>query len=330
MDEREFVASREPAWERLAAIEARANQGGLRTLTRQEVRELGPLYRRAASDLAYARAHGASQTLVAQLNRLVAGGHGLLYSTDTRDWSGLGGFFRRDFPRAFRRRMPFFLAAVGLTMLGFLAAYVAVIRDRNNIDIFIPANSPFRKSLEYWEKGNTSGGRTDAEAAAMTSFYITNNTRVSFAVFAVGIAGGVFSAFLLFQNGALVGGLTGVITHAKQHKSYWPALLPHGVVELSAIFISGAAGLSLGWALLAPGPYRRRDALLLAAREVIPLVIGTILLLLFAGFVEAFISHSPLPREMKVVFGVTSGVALYTYLFLSGRDEKPAIEASAP
>jgi uncharacterized membrane protein SpoIIM required for sporulation len=330
MDEREFVAARDAAWKRLAAIEARASSAGLKSLTRQEVRELGPLYRRAASDLAYARAHNASQNLVTRLNALVASGHGLLYRTDTRDWSGFGGFFRKDFPRAFRRRLPFFLAAVGLTLLGFFAAYIAVIRDKNNIDIFIPANSPFRKSLEYWEKGHTSGGRTDAEAAQMTSFYITNNTRVSFMVFAVGIVGGILSAYVLFENGAMVGGLTGVITHAGQHKSYWPALMPHGVVELSAIFISGAAGLSLGWALIAPGPYRRRDSLLIAAREVIPLVIGTILLLLFAGFVEAFISHSALPREMKVAFGVTSGVALYTYLFLSGRDEQIATVASSP
>jgi uncharacterized membrane protein SpoIIM required for sporulation len=325
-DEREFVVARDAAWKRLAAIEAKAGQAGLRSLTRQEVRELGPLYRRTASDLAYARAHSASDPLVSRLNSLVASGHGLLYRTDTRQWSGFGSFLRVDFPRAFRRRLPFFLAAVALTLMGFFSAYVVVLRDRDNIDIFIPPNSPFRKSLEYWEEGNTSGGRPDAESAQMTSFYITNNTRVSFTVFAVGIVGGVISALVLFQNGALIGALTGVITHAHQHGSYWPALLPHGVVELSAIFLSGAAGLTLGWALLAPGPYRRRDALLLAARESVPLVIGTILLLLFAGFVEAFISHSALPRGLKVAFGITSGIALYSYLSLSGRN---ATEASA-
>jgi uncharacterized membrane protein SpoIIM required for sporulation len=322
MEEREFVAARDAAWKRLAAIEARADKLGLKALTRDEVRELGPLYRRTASDLAYARAHDSSPALVSRLNSLVAGGHGLLYRTDTRQWPGIGGFFQRDFPRAFRRRLPFFLASVGLTLMGFFAAYIVVLRDRNNIDIFIPPNSQFSESLKSWESGETARDIPDAAAAAGTTFYISNNTRVSFLVFAGGILFGTLSALVLFQNGALMGGLTGVITHAHQHHNYWPALVPHGVVELSAIFFSGAAGLSLGWALIAPGPYRRRDALILAARESVPLVLGTILMLIFAGFVEAFISHSALGKPLKIAFGITSGIALYSYLFLSGR-EKP-------
>lgn len=326
MDEREFTSARDAVWKRLAAIEARADKQGLKSLTREEVRELGPLYRRTASDLAYARAHNASGPLVSRLNALVASGHGLLYRTDARDWSGLRNFFARDFPRAFRRRLPFFLAAVSFTLIGFLAAYLVVLRNRDNIDIFFPPNSEMRSSYDLWVKGETDGHRTDAQDAFATSLYITHNTQVSFIVFAVGILGCGFSVFMLFKNGAIVGALTAAITQAHQHASYWPAILPHSVVELSAIFISGAAGLSLGWALLAPGAYRRRDALTLAARDVVPLVIGIMLLLLFAGFVEAFISHSMLPRPFKVTFGITSGIALYSYLFLSGRDARPAAE----
>ena len=94
--------------------------------------------------------------------------------------------------------------------------------------------------------------------------------------------------------------------------------------------IAGAAGLSLGWALLAPGPYRRRDALVLAARDSVKLIIGGVFLLIFAGLVEGFISHSTLPKPLKIAFGLGSGIALYSYLLFSGRQsagEAPSAEA---
>jgi uncharacterized membrane protein SpoIIM required for sporulation len=123
----------------------------------------------------------------------------------------------------------------------------------------------------------------------------------------------------MFFNGAMLGAFAGIMTHAKQHGNFWPGILPHGIVELSETCLAGAAGLSLGWALLAPGDYRRRDAIVLAARDSVGLIIGGVFLLIFAGLVEGFLSHSMLAKPVKIGFGLASGIALYGYLFFVGR-----------
>src|SRR2546429_1047016 len=119
MDEREFIAKRQPQWERLTAILDKASgASGLKALTREELRALGPLYRRAASDLAYARAQEASDSIVLSLNGLVARAYAMFYQTDRRQWGGLACFFTHDFPDTFRRRLPFFLASLFFLALG--------------------------------------------------------------------------------------------------------------------------------------------------------------------------------------------------------------------
>jgi uncharacterized membrane protein SpoIIM required for sporulation len=320
MDEREFVQTRQASWERLAKILLRASVAGEWSVPRNDLRDLGGLYRRAAADLAYARSHMVSSSLISHLNQLVAQGYATLYQTDTRSWSGLGTFFAYEFPRTFRRRAGFFLAAVAFTIIGFMAAWILVVRDRTNIDIFVPPDSPFRSSLDVWASGNTSEARPDSQGIMMAGFYVTNNTTVAFSAFAYGIAGGVMTVYSLLQNGAMLGAFAGYVKHTRQLGNFWPAIVPHGVTELSAIFIAGGAGLALGWAVLVPGPYRRRDALVLAARDSVKLVLGVIVLLMFAALVEAFVSHSLLPKPLKITFGVASGVVLYAYLFLAGRD----------
>lgn len=325
MDEREFVARRQATWDRLGAILTKATgPGGLKRLSLQEIRDLGPLYRRASSDLAYARAHAVSEGLRSYLNDLVARSYGLLYQTDSRSWGGFRTFFARDLPQTFRRRLSFFLAAVGFLLLGYALAYGLALRSIENVDIFVPANSQMRSSLDAWKTGEVSKKIEDPTAAVTASLLMQNNIRVSFLEFAVGTLGGVFTAYLLGVNGAIVGAFAGAVAHSHQTAAFWSGILPHGVVELSETCIAGAAGLSLGWAILAPGMYRRRDALVLAARDSVKLVIGGIAMLIFAGLVEAFISHSLLPRPMKIGFGIASGIALYGYLLLAGREQLPA------
>lgn len=293
--------------------------GGLRMLSRQELRELGPLYRRIASDLAFARAQGFSQEVVDHLNSLAGQAHAILYHTDTRTWPGIRTFLVCEFPATFRRRFAYFLASAACLVAGGLLGYGLVRAQRANIDVFVPPDSAFRHSLQVWESGRTSERIPDAAAAAMASFLMQNNIRVTFLAFAAGILGGVFTALLIFYNGAMLGAFAGDMVWVHQQGNFWPGIVPHGIVELSATCIAGAAGLSLGWALLVPAPHTRRDALVLAARDAAKLVIGCVFLLVFAGLVEAYLSHSMLPKTLKIVFGAASGAALYAYLFLAGR-----------
>lgn len=333
MDEREFVEKRQPTWQRLSAILEKAGDGGgVRRLSRAEVRALGPLYRRAASDLAYARAHAVSGALVAHLNTLVARSYALLYQTDTRQWGGLLRFFTHDFPATFRRRIRFFLASLGFLLLGAAIGYLVVAQSKDNIYLWLPPGSKLHDSVKYWESGKVTHRIDDSEAALYSSSLMANNIQVSITAFALGVLGGVLTAYVLFTNGAVLGGMAALMTHVHQHANFWPGILPHGVVELSETVIAGAAGLSLGWALLAPGRYSRRDALVRAALDSVKLVIGGAFLLIFAGLVEGFVSHSVLPKPLKIGFGVASGVALYSYLFLAGRgeDKKAGAASDSP
>jgi uncharacterized membrane protein SpoIIM required for sporulation len=332
MDEREFVEKRQEHWRRLTAITEKASgTGGLKLLSREEVKALGPLYRRTASDLSYARAHAVSEPLVRNLNALVARSYALLYQTDTRQWGGLRHFFVYLLPNTFRRRLPFFLGAAGLMLLGALVGYLIVALRKDNIYVLLPAGSNLHDSVAHWESGDVSANIPDAAAASLTSQVMTNNIQVSFSAFALGIIGGIFPIYAMFYNGAVVGGMAALMTHARQHHNFWPGILPHGVVELSETCLAGAAGMSLGFALLAPGQYRRRDALVIAARDSVNLIIGGVFLLIFCGLVEGFVSHSLIPKPMKITFGIASGIALYGYLFFCGRNLADAPkEASAP
>lgn len=320
MDEREFVQSRLASWRRLADILRKVKQSGsLRALTAEEVRDLGPLYRRAASDLAYARSHAVSPGLTQGLNHLVARAYMLLYQTDARSWQGIAYFFAVDVPAVFRRRLRFFVAAVACLLLGGAVGWWLVARVPSNMDIFVPLGHPLRESVDAWVEGTAGRPRDDAQSAQFASLLMVNNIRVSLLAFALGIAGGALTAGLLFYNGAVIGGLAALVAQAGQSYHLWTSILPHGVLELSATCVAGAGGLALGWSLLAPGRYRRRDALVMAARDTVRLVILAAVVLVFCGLVEAFFSHSAVSPAAKLLFGVLSGVAFYAYLIWSGR-----------
>jgi uncharacterized membrane protein SpoIIM required for sporulation len=244
----------------------------------------------------------------------------LLYTPATREWGGVRTLVQRDFPATVRRRVGFILTAFAATAAGALAAYALVSATRGNIDLFVPPGSPMRSSLDQWMAGQVSKPTPHAISGLFAGTLMANNIRVSFLAFASGVLLGVPTVIVLFQNGLILGAFAGMMTHVHAHGTFWPGILPHGITELTAIFIAGGAGLGLGWAVLAPGARRRRDAVVSAARDSAVLVLGTITLLIFAGFVEAFISHSAMPAAWKYLFAAGSAVALFAYLGFSGRE----------
>src|SRR5579871_1357016 len=155
MDERDFVSKKRQAWDQLAALIAKANgKGGLKSLSREEILSLGPLYRRVSSDLAYARAHAVSEDLVLHLNGLVGKAHALLYEAETSEKPGRAvlNFYLYDFPMLLQRRAGYFLAALGMTLLGVAFAYWLVITHPARLDLFVPPG--FKSSVDMWKSGN--------------------------------------------------------------------------------------------------------------------------------------------------------------------------------
>ena len=321
MDEREFARRKREGWEQLAALVEKANsKSGVKALSREDLLALGPLYRRACSDLAYARVHAVSADLVAQLNGLVGQTHALLYEAEHsgRALRSIVDFYLYDFPALLQKHVRYFLAAFGLTVIGAFYAYWFVQTHPTQEEVFIPPQ--FKKSFDIWKKGAVAS----PSSTEFSGELFANNQRVGLIAYATGVVAGVPTCYMLFENGATLGALSAVVTQSHQHANLWPGILPHGIAELTAIFICGGAGLLLGGSLLLPGRYRRSESFRKAGLESIYLVLGTIPLFVFAGIVEGMFSHLGLPGWIRLAFAGMNGVLWYTYLFLPRRKPEEA------
>jgi uncharacterized membrane protein SpoIIM required for sporulation len=154
-------------------------------------------------------------------------------------------------------------------------------------------------------------------------FIMRNNIQVSFLAFASGLTVGLLTLWVLFFNGLMIGTLTGLTAYYGIGFELWTFVIGHGVIELTIIFISGGSGLMLGWAILRPGLLRRRDALAQAARKAVYLLLGAVPWLVIAGTIEGFISpNNNIPVPVHWMVGIGSGIVLYGYLLLAGRERK--------
>ncbi len=317
MDERDFVTKKRAAWDQLTALIDKANgRQGVRALSRDEILALGPLYRRASSDLAYARAHATSQDLVLHLNGLVGRAHALLYEAETSQnvAHSVWDFYVYEFPTLLQRHVRLFLAAFAITVFGAVMAYWVGVHQPEKVWTYIPAF--FRSSADVWKSGHV----TQAASPEISSGLMIHNFGiVGLIACASGFLGGVPTAWLMFTNGTTLGGLAALMTQSHTHSTFWPGIVPHGIAELTAIFICGAAGFLIGLSLLVPGPYLRRDAFRLAGLDAIKLVLGTIPLFVFAGIIEGMFSHLGTPPWFRYSFAALNGTMWYLYLFLPRR-----------
>jgi len=135
-------------------------------------------------------------------------------------------------------------------------------------------------------------------------------------------------AYMMFENGAMLGAMAALMTQVHHHDTFWPGIVPHGIAELTAIFICGGAGFLLGFSFLMPGRYRRLDAFRIAGLDSIKLVLGTIPLFFFAGIIEAMFSRVNLAASVRYTFAITNGILWYSYLFIPRR--KPDDTAVSP
>ncbi len=316
MDERDFVSTKREAWDRLTGLIEKANgKGGVRGLSRDEILMLGPLYRRASSDLAYARAHAINKDLILHLNGLVGRAHALLYEAETSGnvFGSLVNFYLYEFPMLLQKRFKYFAAAFAISVLAGVFAYWLVINQPNKLWLFVPES--FRSSVEFWKSGKVA----ESAHVEQSSMLMTHNLMVGMVSFAGGVVGGVPTLVAMFTNGAMLGAMAALMTQYHRHSTFWPGIVPHGIAELTAIFICGGAGFQIGMSLLMPGPYRRMDAFRIAGTEGMKLVMGTVPLFIFAGIIEGMFSHLPISAALRYAFAALNGILWYLYLFLPRR-----------
>lgn len=323
----QFVRARRDAWERLEDLVDRAQNARLNALSNDELHELGTLYRRTSADLARAQTRYnstlAGQELVRTLNALVrrAHAHAQIYAAPTtgaaprQAWHWL--FY--GFPAAFRRHWRA-IAFAALLMYGpAVASYIAVWSDSANTRLFLPdevvktVEERAQKKLTTGWGGNTSYQGV-VESPAISGFIMTNNIRVSMLAVALGVTAGIGTGIVLIQNGLMLGSLAAVATNNNVDYLFWSVILPHGIIELSAIAIAGGAGFVLARAIYAPGDLPRRDALKIAGGEAAQLLVGVAALLVIAGLIEGFITPADLPPNFKMGFAAMTALALAAYL----------------
>jgi uncharacterized membrane protein SpoIIM required for sporulation len=312
-----FINERKSAWQRLEELLRLLDEMSLRRLHREEVRELGRIYRRTSSDLAIARAESRDPRLVNYLNSLVIRAHGRIYRTEAMEGGKrLRRFFMRDFPRTFRRTWRYTATAFVVCLAFGIAGFYGTWHDADFSEL-IGINYAMRDTISshthWWEslnKANQIGG-----AAIMT-----NNIQVMFNAFATGAMLSVGTLLVMAFNGLNIGAVLALTYRAGFGNDLVTFMVGHGVIELSCIFIAGGAGLLIGTAILAPGDLSRFDALRLRGRDAAHLIVGCVPLLVVAGTIEGFISPAPIHPAFKFATAAVTGVALYTYLLLGGRE----------
>ncbi len=312
-----FINQRKNAWQRLEELLALLDRASLRRLQREEVRELGRIYRRTASDLAIARAESRDPRLVNYLNSLVIRAHGRIYRADAQGGKRIRNFFARELPRTFRRTWRYTALSFSVFFLFGLLSFVATRYDPEFSEL-VGVSPAFRElnietKTHWWENLNNAN-------QVGASVILTNNIQVTIYTFAFGAMFCVGTIFFLAFNGANIGSVLALTYRAGFGNDLLTFMVGHGVIELSCIFIAGGAGLLIGSALIMPGDLSRADALKTRGMEAVRLMLGVAVLLVIAGIIEGFISPAPINPVIKFSIAGLTGVALYSYLLLAGRD----------
>jgi uncharacterized membrane protein SpoIIM required for sporulation len=309
-----FVRQRTPEWDELAQLVASAGHHPEK-LGPGGVRRLGATYRAAAADLALARRRWPGDPVTVRLEDLVGRSRHLVYATESRSAS-LREFMSRGYWRLVRER----LGLVGLCWLLMIVPAVLVgawaASDPAAAGRFLPG--------QFRGAGENAGGDLGLSVgyqATLAGQILTNNIQVSFVAFAGGILAGVGTTLVLLYNGALIGGVAGLTMAAGRAGPFLSLVAPHGVLELSVIAVSGAAGFSVGWALIDPGRRSRRVALGLGARRGAEIVLGTMPWFVLAGIVEGFVTPTALPLAGAIMVGLLVAAPYWALVFWRGRPQ---------
>jgi uncharacterized membrane protein SpoIIM required for sporulation len=310
----QFRREREAAWRELEELLARQDKGGLKSLTAAELNRLPVLYRSAISSLSVATAISLDKNLLDYLTALVGRAYIAVYGAKRRPGEAIVEFFSRRFPAVVRRYFVFVLAAYALMGLGVLTGYRLTLADPAQFYSLVSATEAQGRNPEASTKELRDilylGGEKN-NLSVFAAFLFTHNSKVGMLCFALGFAAGVPVIYLLFNTGLSLGALAALYETRGLGPELWAWVLPHGVTELSAVCLCGAAGMVIGSSLIFPGRHTRLRNLALHGREVALLAVGAVSMFLVAGMIEGLF------RQLVHDVTVRWSVAVVTLVFWS-------------
>ena len=282
--------------------------------------EMPARYRRLCQSLALAADRRYSPALVDRLNELALRGHHALYRNRGRQGQRVAEFMLGGFPALVRQEWRLVAGAAAL-FFGPLLALIGVLQVYPEFVYYLLSPEQIASFHEMYDPASRRLGMREADTnVVMFGFYIWNNVRIGFQTFAGGLAFGVGSIWFLGANGVIIGAVAGYLTQVGYTQTFWSFVAGHSSPELLAIVVSGAAGLRLGMALIAPGGLSRKSALVAAAKPAVRLMYGAALMFMFAAFVEAFWSPmTEVPFDVKIGVGLGGWALALAYFLLAGR-----------
>ena len=307
----QFRREREEAWRELELLLERVERKGLGDLTAAELNRLPVLYRGAASSLSVATAISLDKNLLDYLNALVGRAYVCVYGAKRRPEEAVVEFFRHDFPDVVRRYFGFVALSFALVALGVLAGYQMTKADPERYYSFVgegmaQGRTPAASTKELRD---VLYGHGRGDLSIFATFLFAHNSKVGMLCFALGFAAGVPVVFLLLETGLMLGAMAALYASRGLGPELWAWILPHGVTEIGALCLCGAAGMVLGRALVFPGRHTRLRNLALQGREVALLAVGAVVMFLVAGAIEGFF------RQLVQDVGARWTVAALTLVF---------------
>jgi len=318
-----FRAEREASWRELEGLVGRVEKGGVRALSPAELSRLPVLYRATLSSLSVARAISLDRNVLDYLETLAGRAYLVVYGTRRHLREALGDFFVRRFPRAVRDHAWHVALAAGLLVAGAVTGLLLTRADPERFHALVdPAYAQGR--------GPTSStaslreilyAKEDAARAlkSFAAFLFSNNARVGLMAFTLGFAGGVPAALLMFGNGLVLGAFAALYASRGLSLDFWGWILPHGITELTAVVLCGAAGLAIGQALLFPGREERLPGLARRGREAGVVALGAVALFAAAALIEGIFRQLVHAVPVRYAVAVGSALVLWSWLATGGK-----------
>ncbi|MFJ2576539.1 stage II sporulation protein M [Kitasatospora aureofaciens] len=310
MDLDVFVATHQGEWNRLDALARK------RRLSGEEADELVTLYQRATGHLAKVQAAAPDPTLVGRLTSLVSRARAAVTGSRSSGWQDVSRYYAVSFPAALYRSRRWWLpvAVLSLIATAVIAWWVATHPEVRN-SLATPA------SLREMTRpgGAYESYYSDRPASSFAAQVWTNNAWIAAQCLLYGIALGIPVLFVMWTNVLNLGVGVGLMASAGRLDVFLGLLIPHGLLELTAVFVAGGLGLRLGWTIIDPGPRTRATALAEQGRSIIGMAIGLTTVLAVSGVLEAFVTPSGLPTWARISIGVAAEVAFLLYALVLGR-----------
>ena len=307
MDVDALISRRQGAWDRLASLSKR------RRLSGAEVDELLDEYGRTATDLSLVRSTAPDPALVTYLSLVLTRARVRSSSSRTLGWSSLGRFFVEDFPAAlYRMRWWWGTTAVVSVLIGL--ALGAWLVQNPVLENTLLSTAEIQQLVD----ADFENYYSESPASSFAAQVWVNNAWVAAQCIALGVLG-LPVLYVLWQNISSVA-VVGSLMHAEGRGSlFWGLITPHGLLELTAIFVAAGVGLRLCWSWVDPGPRTRLSSLAQEGRTAAGVSMGLVVVLLISGVIEAFVTPSSLPTWARVTIGVVALGLFLLYVFTLGR-----------